>query len=293
MNSSPSFPSDEIRNAVEEITKKKADYRPLLDLYGRIFIAQEESKPSLRLDEFRIPEEILSVKKRGNFPLVEVSQFRVDGRAFGALFHEISGILLQAGGELSEYVKKILAMIETGQEGMSELLAALLAGNESLFDRLEDEFQVDKKMLGFLLYNSAKPSLSLFSMKISVYRDGEVPWEKGYCPVCGSMPEMSIFEKDGKRSLQCGFCGHTWTSRRVYCPYCENTDHETLRYYTIEDEEEYRVDVCNKCKTYIKTIDLRSVSRTVYLPLEIVSTPYMNIKFEEMGYKPGLATLVP
>ena len=128
-----------------------------------------------------------------------------------------------------------------------------------------------------------KPSLVMFSEMVSGYLDRELEWDKGYCPVCGSMPELSVFEDNGKRSLLCGFCGHRWPSKRVYCSFCENTDHETLRYYEIEDEEEYRVDVCDKCKRYIKTVDIKKTIRPVYLPLENISTPYIDLKFKEMG----------
>jgi len=136
-------------------------------------------------------------------------------------------------------------------------------------------------------YSSLKPSLVKFSGMISRYLATENEWEKGYCPVCGSMPELSILEENGKRSFLCGFCGHQWQSKRVYCPFCENTDHDTLRYYEIEDEEEYRVDVCDKCHRYIKTVDMRKLSRPVYLPLESISTPYIDVRFREMGYSPG------
>ena len=122
---------------------------------------------------------------------------------------------------------------------------------------------------------------------ISVNLDKDIEWDKGYCPVCGSMPELSLFEENGKRFLICGFCSHKWASKRMYCPFCENSDHETLQYYSIDDEEEYRVDVCEKCKKYIKTIDIKKTTRTIYAPLEIRSTPYIDIKFEEMGYKKG------
>ena len=97
------------------------------------------------------------------------------------------------------------------------------------------------------------------------------------------MPELSVFEDNGKRSLLCGFCGHRWQSKRVFCSFCENTDHETLRYYEIEDEEEYRVEVCDKCNSYIKTVDIKKLSRPVYLPLESISTPYIDVKFRGDG----------
>lgn len=287
MNSVTEFTSDFLSKAVNEVKKIKPDYEIMLDLYGKIFIAQEKSKSSIRLKDYHMSDDILSLKTREGFPLVDISQFVVDHEASEDLFKELCGILLNKGNELSDSVERVIDIVDSEKLNLNKLFTAFIKGDESFFDTIENDFNIDKKILGFVTYNSVKPSLCVFSQMISRYLDEEKEWDKGYCPICGSMPELSVFGDNGKRSLICGFCNHTWQSRRIYCPFCENADHETLHYYDIEDEEEYRVDVCDKCNRYIKTIDLKKVSRSVYLPLENISTPYVNAKFEEMGFSPG------
>jgi FdhE protein len=153
---------------------------------------------------------------------------------------------------------------------------------------MSDEYGIDKQVLAFIVFNSLKPSLHMFAQNLSeAYLKDAGAWEKGYCPVCGSTPELSIFEENGKRFLICGFCGHKWASRRIYCPFCENSDHETLHYFDIEGEEEHRADVCDKCKKYIKTTDVKKTTRLVYPPLEYQATPYIDLMIEEMGFKAG------
>ncbi len=281
------YNSDDIREAVKQKKKIKPEYSLMLDLYEKIYIAQEESKKFIHPGEFTIADEVLSVKLKEQFPLVEISQFIIDIEVSEKLFKSICAILLDTGNELSESVKRIIVLTDNKKLILKDLFSEFLAENEDYFDRMESENQLDKTLLGFLIYNSLKPSLSLFSEKISVQLDKEKEWSKGYCPVCGSMPGLSTFEENGKRYLVCGFCTHKWESKRIYCPFCENTDHETLQYFDIEGEEEYRVDVCDKCKKYIKTIDVKKTTRVVYLPLETQSTPYIDLKFSGMGYKPG------
>lgn len=291
MNAGTEITPEFISRAVNEVRKIKPDYQLLLDLYERIFIAQEGSKSHIQLAEYRIPGELLSVKLEGKFPLVTITQFSFDRGSAGVLFTALCGILRSSNECVSESAGRIGEAVERNDLDMDKLFPAFLSDNRSYFSTLEKDLKLDLNILRFLVYNSLKPSLNIFSAMMERYLDREGEWDKGYCPVCGSMPELSIFEENGKRSLLCGFCGRRWQSKRVYCPSCENTDHESLHYFEIEDKEEYRVDVCEKCKSYIKTVDIKKMSRPVYFPLESIATPYIVVKFKEMGYKPVNETI--
>jgi FdhE protein len=97
-----------------------------------------------------------------------------------------------------------------------------------------------------------------------------------------------MFEGEwGERFLLCSFCGHKWSSRRLYCTFCDNTDSITLNYIYSDEEKEYRVDLCDKCKKYIKTIDTRKTERIIYPPLEQVATLHLDTKAKEMRYESG------
>jgi len=287
MNTIAGFTPEDIRKAAEEIKKKKPEFEPLINLYESISLVQEKAKESINLPEFKISGEKLSIKQAESFPLVDISEFLVDNEVSEKLFMDICEILTATENELSETVKKISALVKDKKIVLNKTFAAFLKGDESLFDHFEEKENIDKQILGFLVYNALQPSLVSFSEMISVNLDKESVWDKGYCPVCGSKPGLSLFEDNGKRFLLCGFCSHKWASKRMYCPFCENSDHETLQYYNIDNEEEYRVDVCKKCKKYIKTIDTKKTSRTVYPPIEMRATPYIDVRFNEMGYKHG------
>ncbi len=278
---------EHISRAADDIRKIKPEYRQMIDLYEKIFIAQEQSMRGIRLKRPVISDGELSAKASERSPLVDVAGFAIDRESSTALFSALCGILGGTDGELSESVKMISGAVENGTVNMGDMFAAFLRGDESFFATIESEQGIGREVLGFIVYNSLRPSLRAFSDAVSVYLDNGKEWDRGYCPVCGSAPAMSLFEDEGKRSLVCGFCGHKWPSKRVYCPLCENTDHESMSYYEIEDEEEYRVDVCDRCHGYVKTIDMKKTARTVYLPFEYVTTPYLDIRFKEMGYSPG------
>ena len=58
-----------------------------------------------------------------------------------------------------------------------------------------------------------------------------------------------------------------------------------MKYLYAEEEKGYRIDVCDKCKKYIKTVDSREITREVILPVEDIATLHLDIIAEEEGYK--------
>jgi FdhE protein len=86
----------------------------------------------------------------------------------------------------------------------------------------------------------------------------------------------------------CSFCSHEWASGRIFCPFCENREQKTLHYFFSEEEKGYRVDVCDRCQKYIKTIDTREMERLVYLFVEQISTLHLDMLAQEQGLESGL-----
>ena len=61
-----------------------------------------------------------------------------------------------------------------------------------------------------------------------------------------------------------------------------------LHYFYGEEEKDARVDLCDRCKKYIKTVDTREIDRLVYPALEHISNLHLDIKAQEMGFSPGI-----
>src|SRR5204863_9095093 len=79
------------------------------------------------------------------------------------------------------------------------------------------------------------------------------------CPACGEKPQAAVLRGEGdgaKRWLLCSLCSHEWEFRRVCCPACGEEDHMRLPVYTAAEFGHVRVEVCDRCQTYIKSVDL-------------------------------------
>ncbi len=277
--------SEQISKAVDEILKVMPDYAAVLDVNKKIFIAQEDSKKSTSTEKILIPENVLKSKIQEEFPLITIAEFKIDTTAAARLFREICLIIKNDKSELSESAEHLIKVFDEDKIDFDPLYNAFLKEDESYFDTTASDLQVDKDILSYFVYNSARPSLNICANELSDLLDKNKEWHRGYCPICGSPPALSLFEEDGKRFFCCSFCWYKWRTRRIFCHNCENTDHETLHYYSFEDDEGYRIDVCDKCKKYIKTIDTRNLERFIYPPLEYLSTAHLDIKISEMGFE--------
>ncbi len=129
------------------------------------------------------------------------------------------------------------------------------------------------------------------------YRDWlhEVTWRRGICPICGSQPALARLALDdlraGQRHLYCGLCRTEWAFDRLRCPFCQGDPsaetgpfHPQLRYFTLEGDEAHRVDCCDHCQRYIKTVDERVLGRHVDLEKEDLSTLYLDALAAEYGF---------
>jgi len=287
MNSYLALTPGQVKKAVESVKKSKPVYAAILEFYGGVFEAQENCKGHLQIEPLQLSEELQTARAREQLPLIEIGEFIFDNKESAALFLTLSHLAVEANPDLSAAAKVIIAAVGKTIKP-DELFEGLLKGNEALFENIVDELEIEKPVLGFLTYNSLKPSIGACADQLAVYLNPNEPWLQGYCPVCGSAPILSLLEDEGQRKLVCSFCWHLWSAKRVHCPYCDSSQNKDLHYFYSEEEKDTRVDVCDNCKKYIKTLDTRKVERLIYPPLEQISTIHLDIKAQEMGFESGI-----
>jgi FdhE protein len=279
---------DQIKVAVGRIRDLRPVYGPLLDFYEKLFLAQEDSKKQISLTPIEIAPDVLSIKIEEGFPLISVRDFAIDFKSATSLLQSICRISINDNGGYKETATALLIAIEKDQLDVKRLFSSILDGDASFINELSETDKIDKNVLGVMTYYSIQPALNLSAEQLSTYLDPDNPIEKGYCPICGSFPGLSTLEGEGQRFQYCHFCWLKWPSKRLCCPFCENQDSRSLHYFYSESEIGYRVDVCDKCKKYIKTIDLRKIRHPLYPPLEQVTTLHLDMKAKEMDLESGI-----
>lgn len=280
--------SQQIKQAVAALKKQRPAYSDLLNFYEQIFVAQEDSKSQVNIDPLEISKETLALKQKEKFSLIGISEFVVDQDSATVLLKELCQITATANKDMAEAAQAIIDAIEGEKLDPHPVFTALLNEEDAHFKQIEKDMGIDKNTLAFVSYHSIKPSVVHCAAQLASYLDSDQSWDKGFCPVCGTTPGFSLFDDEGNRALFCGFCWHQWAAQRIYCPFCENKDNKTLHYYFSEKEKNYRIDVCDNCKTYLKAIDQRNTDRIIYPPLEFVASLHLDIKAQEMGFKSGI-----
>ncbi len=287
MTGNAAITSDQIARAVKTLKQIRPVYSGMLSFYGKIFIAQEDAKSNINLKPIHIPAEVLAVKTREKLPLVNMTDFVIDVEAGHILFKKICKILQSATEEMAACAGALLTAVGDSIRP-ADLFSNLLAADDGFFNKTSKKLTIDKKTLAFITYSSIKPSVTLCAEQLSTYLEKDIPEEKGYCPICGNLPGLSTLHDAGKRFLHCSFCWHEWVSKRVYCPFCDNTESKSLHYFFSEEEKDYRIYVCDNCKKYLKTVDSRKADRLLYPPLEQVSSLHLDFKAQEMGFESGM-----
>jgi len=126
------------------------------------------------------------------------------------------------------------------------------------------------------------------------------------CPFCGRKPQLTALSNEtdasdlsggsvdgGRRFLLCGDCLTSWPFQRLACVNCLEENPYNLSYYRAETIPDIRLDCCDTCRRYIKTIDLTRNNRCVPTVDELAAMP-LDLWALDQEYKkiqPNLAGL--
>ncbi len=122
------------------------------------------------------------------------------------------------------------------------------------------------------------------------------PRHEGHCPACGSAPIVSfrkeLPESNGAaRFLACGLCGTEWAFNRIRCPSCQEENPAKLPGFQSDVHKNVRIEACETCRRYVKSIDLTLDARPLPEVDDLVSLA-MDLWAIEEGWtrlEPGWA----
>jgi FdhE protein len=170
--------------------------------------------------------------------------------------------------------------LETGT-----LLSSIAAGYQDPVASAAHRLQLDADLVRTLVRNAFRPALHAWRLQLSPLLNG-IPWDRGTCPVCGATAILGE-QRDNHlaKHLRCGQCGADWPFRRLQCMHRGNEDHHSLGYlYGEPRDAEMRVEVCDKCKGYLKVIVSFHPTSPDILPIEDLATLHLDYIALECGY---------
>ena len=135
----------------------------------------------------------------------------------------------------------------------------------------------------FVLRAFLQPHAEFLGARIS---DSPLVSSPRVCPRCGSAPLLGVLRPEGdggKRRLLCSFCLQEWDFRRIYCAACGEEDEKKLPVYVAEQFPHVRVESCETCKFYLRTIDLTKDGNAVPIVDDLAVIP-LSLWAHEHGY---------
>jgi FdhE protein len=135
----------------------------------------------------------------------------------------------------------------------------------------------------FLALAFLQPYAELVRQRLDTTFEG---YSQPFCPFCNRKAGLGVLRPQGdgaRRSLVCSFCLAEWEFRRILCPGCGEENNTQLPVYTASDFDYVRVDGCDTCKTYIKSVDLSKNGLAEPVVDEMAAAP-LDIWAQERGY---------
>jgi FdhE protein len=128
-----------------------------------------------------------------------------------------------------------------------------------------------------------QPYAAVIRSRSNMRWSGPTPYR---CPFCKRKPGMGVLRPlgdGGQRSLVCSFCLAEWEFRRIVCPGCGEENYSKLPVYTAEELKHVRVEGCDSCRSYIKTVDLTKSGLAEPIVDEMASIP-LDLWAQKQGY---------
>jgi len=219
-------------------------------------------------------------------PLLLREHFPFDLKQALGLIPALLDALSASGGEAANAAKALREALATGELNPEAALRAQMAGDDTLFAAWRERLPGSPRALDFLVTSALSPSLSCAAEQLAPLLPENLPHEHGHCPLCGSLPLISLLrDKEGKRFGVCTFCGHQHRLRRIGCAYCDEGDQNKLKLFRVAEYPGVRVDVCETCKMYIKTLDFRELDQKSLPALDDMASVALDVLAQQQGYK--------
>jgi formate dehydrogenase maturation protein FdhE len=188
---------------------------------------------------------------------------------------------------LSSRFEPFLSVAEThGPKPLAELSRELRARGSGFYSELLQSAWTapsSSDAQGLLAAAFLQPYAELLRSRASLR---PAPTAHALCPFCDRKPGLGVLRQmgdGGARSMICSFCLAEWEFRRIVCPGCGEENNKKLPVFTASDFDYIRVECCDACKTYIKSIDLTKNGRAEPLVDELASAP-LDLWAREHGY---------
>jgi FdhE protein len=259
--------------------KEEGSLPLLLEFYRRLLQTQFKTHKPANPAGLSLSSDAIQRHMLKGLPLVGFNDLVLNWSLVQSMFIKVIAVFArypELFGEIPPSMKKP----EAGRLLTRKAAKAWFTGKELSRELLDG---ANENLMQTMIQATLQPFLADYSLALlkSVDQDN---WRREYCPICGGNPDIAFLEKEhGARWLMCSRCDFQWLFQRLVCHCCGNQEQKSLSFFT-DDTEQYRLYVCEQCKSYLKAVDLRKTENEVLLPLERFNTLDLDSQAKAYGY---------
>ncbi len=279
------------------LRKSRPDLQEALDLQEAILRASLSAPRPAEAHPFPLPHDQVAARLREGVPLLHDQPAYVDVHLAADVFSRLVNVLQERPDtELGARLEEIAAAATGGTIDARRLFGEAFVQHTDHVKELALRASVDPELLGTLATQAVAPLLRAYAQRllplVERHDDGSPEttlWQQGYCPICGGWPLLAELRGiELAQYLRCAACGSGWRSRRLFCPYCGNDDHRSLKTLTIDGEQRFRIAVCDRCHGYLKVANAFDPPPAELLAIDDVASLHLDVAAIERGYhRPG------
>lgn len=232
----------------------------------------------------RLAEEVVKARVAEKRPMVG----REDLMEWGPHLNKLGDLLVAALADHEETAALAAGLrlaLVSGRLEAGLLAGAALAGDAESLAAWAEENGLHQQQLAFVAAELAGPPIRLMG---EGWLDAGTVQSSGDCLVCGQEPLLARLDAEsGARWLVCSLCASQYRVARLGCAFCGNSGVSTLGYLVPEDGPRgWRIDYCERCGRYIKTLDERGADLEVTGPFVLMdaATLHLDTLAQSLGY---------
>lgn len=200
----------------------------------------------------------------------------------------LSGALERDLPRVRPEAERLLAdMAVSGPEALAGTARDLLAAGQRAIDAMLVGAWRDRSDRDFFARAVLQPYAAALADAAVTPVDRAVTPAENTCPFCGGWPQLAILQSsrdaDGGRLLLCATCLQPWPFARIGCAGCGEQDEHRLTCFSSPEWPHVRIDACETCRTYLKTVDLSRCGVAVPLVDEVAAAP-LDLWARDQGY---------
>ncbi|MCK9294158.1 MAG: formate dehydrogenase accessory protein FdhE [Desulfobulbaceae bacterium] len=251
-------------------------FRPIILEKNRLLREMADSRTTLAVDE---------VKYRGGIPLIRQCRLFFPEDPWQEMALAVTGAIRTGFPHLAGDMERLAEQLKGGLVDPYDYFRSSADPDENQIKAWAEKIPIDPGALRFFISIMARIILTKRAREAAA-AIAPLPWDKGYCPVCGSFPMLAVTREKGQKWLQCSQCSHEWLFPRLRCPSCDHENPQETNYQYVDNEKNEQAFTCGKCRKYLITINRPANLEKSDLDITAISLAHLDLLLQNQGFTP-------